>query len=264
MIKKIWLYPNNDDKSIEISNIIKEKLISNGYIIDKNCDLVIAIGGDGTFLRMVKKMNFNSNIYYVGINTGTLGFLQEIKVDEVDCFIKELKNGEFKIEEIGIQETEIETNNKKYNYLTLNEIVIRDKNLKATKLNIKINGDLLERFIGDGILIATSTGSTAYNLSFGGSIVYNTFNSLQITPIAPINTKVYRALRNSVIIPNHKEIIVEPEFDKKDLHISFDGNSYYFDNVKKIKTEIKDKTIKCIRLKHYNFPKKINEKLLTD
>lgn len=264
MIKKIWLFPNDNEKSNKLSESIKNKLISKGYVIDMDCDLAIAIGGDGAFLRMIKKTNFNSNIFYVGINTGTLGFLQEIKIDEIDGFIEELKKSQFKIDEIGIQETEIESNGKIASYLTLNEIVIRDKNLNTTKLNIKINGDLLEKYIGDGVLIATSTGSTAYNLSFGGSIVYNTFNTLQITPIAPLNTKVYRTLLNSVIIPNYKEVTIEPETDKKDLLLTMDGDNYYYDNVKRIKTEVKDKKISCIRLKHYNFPEKINEKLLTD
>ncbi len=264
MIKKIWLFSNNDEKSIKISEEIKEKLILSGYIIDKNPDLAIAIGGDGAFLRMIKKTNFDSNMFYVGINTGTLGFLQEVKTSEIDYFINALKTNDFKVEEVGIQETEIKTSENIDKFLSLNEIVIRNRNLKATKLNIKINGDLLEKFVGDGILIATSTGSTAYNLSYGGSIVYNTFNSLQITPIAPINSKVYRNLFNSVIIPDHKKIIIEPEEKKKDLILTVDGVVHYYNNVEEIKTEIKDKTIKCLRLKHYNFPTKINEKLLTD
>ncbi|MDD4036496.1 MAG: NAD(+)/NADH kinase [Bacilli bacterium] len=264
MVRKVWLFPNDNKKSLEISESIKNKLIANGYAIDENYDLAIAIGGDGAFLRMVRKTNFNSDAYYVGINTGTLGFLQEIKIEQVDQFIDELKKGEFKIDEIGIQETEVKNNGVISSHLTLNEIVIRDKNLNTTKLSIKINDDLLERFIGDGVLIATSTGSTAYNLSFGGSIVYNTFNTLQITPIAPLNTKVYRTLLNSVIIPNHKEIMIEPENDKKDLLLTIDGDNYYYDNVSYIRTEVKNKIIKCIRLKHYNFPEKINEKLLTD
>lgn len=267
MIKNIKLFINNNDKSIKIGKLIKEKFTENGFIItDENFDLGIAVGGDGAFLRMIKNNNFNSDIYYVGINSGTLGFLQEVKVDEIDKFIHELKNNDYKVEEIGIQETTVNHEHGSSKFYSLNEIAIRDINLKTLKLDIKIDGDLLERFIGEGILVASSTGSTAQNLSFGGSIVYNTFSSLQITPIAPINSKVYRSLLNSVIIPDKKviDIIPDESMDKEELLVIIDGENNVYENVRNITTKIDSKKIKCLRLKHYNFPQKINEKLLTD
>ena len=97
----------------------------------------------------------------------------------------------------------------------------------------------------------------------GGSIVYNTFTSLQITPMAPINTKVYRSLINSVIVPDKKVIDLMPS-DKNDLLVTVDGENKVYKNVENIETKIDDKKIKCLRLSHYNFPEKINEKLLTD
>lgn len=266
MIKNIKLFVNKNDKSLSTAKLIKDKLISNGFIIDdKKYDLGIAVGGDGSFLRMIKQNNFNSEIYYVGINVGHLGFLQEVKLDEIDNFIEELKLKKYKIEEIGIQETII--NSKDYinhfpEFYSLNEIIVRDKDLKVLKLDISIEKDLLEKFMGDGILISTSLGSTAHNLSYGGSIIYPTFSSLQITPMGPINSKVYRTLFNSVVIPNKKEITLIPE--NKKLIITIDGVNNIYDNVDSITTKIDDKKIKCLRLSHYNFPEKINEKILTD
>ena len=265
MIKRIKLFINNNDISFNTAKIIEDKLIKRGFIIDDdNYDLAIAIGGDGSFLRMIKSNNFNNDINYVGINAGTLGFLTEIKIDNIDEFINELINNKYKIEEIGIQETTIFHNNSSSKFYSLNEIIIRDKDLKVVKLDIKIDGDLLERYIGDGILIATSSGSTAHNLSYGGSIVYNTFTSLQITPMAPINSKVYRSLLNSVIIPDKKVINVVPNIDKRNLIVTIDGENNIYENVENIETKIDNKKIKCLRLSHYNFPEKINEKLLTD
>ena len=265
MIKNIKLFVNKNDKSLGTAKLIKDKLTNNGFIIDdKNYDLAIAVGGDGSFLRMVKQNNFNSDIYYIGINSGTLGFMQEVKVEEIDKFIEELKNNKYKVEEIGIQETIINYENSSSRFYSLNEIVIRDKNLKVVKLDINIDNDLLERFLGDGILIASSSGSTAHNLSYGGSIVYNTFTSLQITPMGPINSKVYRSLINSVIIPDKKEISLIPEENHRNLIVTVDGENNIYNNVDSVITKIDDKKIKCLRLSHYNFPEKINEKLLTD
>ncbi len=75
MIKRIKLYVNNNDKSTKNAKVVRDKFMHHGYIIDdKKYDLALAVGGDGSFLRMVHANNFNSNIYYVGVNSGTLGF----------------------------------------------------------------------------------------------------------------------------------------------------------------------------------------------
>lgn len=261
MIKNIKIFANDDFKSNNVYKLVKDKFISSGFIIsDSNYDLGIAIGGDGSFLRMVKANDFNSDIYYIGINTGTLGFLQEIKVNEVDSFIEELQNNKYKVDDIYIQETEITCDLDKFKYYSLNEIVLRNIDLGIIKLDININNNLLEHYVGDGILIATSTGSTAHNLSYGGSIVYPTFSSLQITPIGPINSKVYNTLVNSVIVPSNTFVNILPH--SKNLIITVDGVNYNHNNVDKIHTMIGNKKIKCLRLNKYNFPQKINEKML--
>ena len=263
MIKNIKLFINKNDKSLETAKLIKDKLLSNGFFMNDNkYDLAIAVGGDGSFLRMVKQNNFNSDIYYVGINSGTLGFLQEIKVEEIDKFISELKEKKYKVDKVGIQETTVNHNKESSKFYSLNEIVIRHKNLDALKLNIQDNSYGFERFNGDGLIISTSVGSSAHNLSYGGGIIYPTFTALQLTPMGPINNKVYRSLINPVIIPDKVEIKLIPEEGSKGLIVTVDGSHNYYDNVDNIITKIEDKKIKCLRLSHYSFAEKINEKLL--
>jgi NAD+ kinase len=264
MIKSIRLFVNHNDESLALGKIVKESFIKEGFTIsDNNYDLGIAIGGDGSFLRMVKATKYDSNPYYVGINTGTLGFLQEVKKDEVDKLIEEIKEEKYKIDEIGIQETRIKHKNGINDYCSLNEIVIRDEKLKVLRASIFINNDLLEVFNGDGILIASSQGSTAHNLSYGGAIVPGVFSTLQITPMGPINSKAYQTLTNSVIVPSNVEVIVKPETRTKNVMVSVDGDNPVYEEVESINTSIKDKKIKCLRFSHYNFPQKINEKLLS-
>ena len=142
----------------------------------------------------------------------------------------------------------------------VNEIVVRDKELNTLLCNVMIDNSYLEKFIGDGLLISTSFGSTAYNLSFGGAIIYNTFHTLEITPIAPLNNKAYRTLLNSVVVPSDKKITLIP--DKKSLLITIDGENNYYDDVSSIEIYMENKTIKCYRNIDYDFCKKINEKFL--
>lgn len=235
---------------------------SNFIITDKDYDLGIAIGGDGSFLRMIKAANFNSQVYYIGINTGTLGFAQEVRADQLDLFIDKLNNNNYQIKEIGVQETKVEHGKNTSTFCSLNEITIRDSELNTTILDINVNDSLLERFVGDGILISTSFGSTAYNLSFGGSIIFNDIHTLQITSIAPLNNRVYHALTNSIIIPENKTITIIPSKEKRNLIISIDGENKFYDDVKVIETFITSKRIKCLREPDYDFVKKVHEKFL--
>ena len=262
-MKKIRLFVNNNERSLEVAKNIQEKLEKKNFqIVDEDYEIAIAIGGDGSFLRMVKEANFNDKCIYVGINAGTLGFAQEINLDEINEFVKVLERDEYKIEEIGIAEIEIITPDSCSKQLALNELVVRDLDLNTTNIKIEVENNLLENYVGDGILMSTSFGSTAYNLSFGGSIVYNTFHTLQITPIAPLNNKTYRNLLNSVIIPSNKEIIITPENRTKDLLITIDGDNNEYKKVEKISVKVEERTIKVFRKKDYNFIDKINNKFL--
>lgn len=261
-ITNIKLFPNNNEKAREIEKkLIKIIENNNLSLVEEDYDLAVAVGGDGSFLRMVKENDFNSDIFYVGVNAGTLGFLQDITVEEFDGFIKNIKVGNFKYDNIGVQETYVyNDDNQMKKYYSLNEIVIRDKDLNVCKLSIKLDNEELEYFVGDGILVSTSTGSTAYNMSFGGSIVYNTLHTLQITPMAPLNSKSYRDLMCSVVVPENKEIEIIP--DNKSILLSVDGENYEESNVKKIATIVDKKRIKCIRPNNYYFSKKIKDKFL--
>lgn len=261
-IKKFRLFVNDNDKSREVADVVSNKLCEAGFKnVKKDYDLAIAIGGDGSFLRMVKATNFNSNVLYIGINAGTLGFAQEVSIEEIDKFVDELKNNKFKVDNIGVQETKVITDDSDSYFFSLNEIVIRQKELNTVVLDVNIEDVFLETAVGDGLLISTSFGSTAYNLSFGGSIVYNTFHTLQITPIAPLNNKSYRSLLNSVILPENKVISLVPQRNR-DLLITIDGENKYYENVIKVETVVDKKRINCLRRKGYNFVEKINEKFL--
>lgn len=262
-INKIKFFSNDSDSSRNIEYELRE--LFNEYkfeVVDKDYDLAIALGGDGSFLRMVKNNNFNSDIYYIGINTGTLGFLQEIRPDELKKFVESLNNDRFKEDRIGILETKITTEDSVSRYYSLNELVLRELELNVFNAAVYVGGEKLENFAGDGLLISTSVGSTAYNTSLGGSIVYNTLHTLQITPIASINTKAYRSFLNSVILPEKLHIEIYPL--KSTILAVFDGDNKRYKNVKKIECYVKNKKLKFLRMKEYNFINIVNEKILTE
>lgn len=261
-IRKLKLFTNDNIRSKMVAKEVKEKLEKNDFLlVDNDFDLAIAIGGDGSFLRMIKACNFNPDCYYVGINAGTLGFAQEVSADKIDYFIELLKSNDFREEKIGVAEVTVKTKNEEIKHCSINEIVVRDDELNTTELEVLVDGCILENFVGDGLLISTSFGSTAYNLSFGGSIVFNTFHTLQITPVAPLNSKVYRSLTNSVIVPDHMMITLIPRRKSGNVIITVDGDNNFYEDVLAIETVI-NRTVKVLRLKDYNFIQKVNDKFL--
>ena len=262
-INKFKLFVNDDTKAKCIALLLKAKLLESQFIEDENdFDLGVAVGGDGSFLRMVRSCNFDTNKFFIGVNAGTLGFLQEIKPNQIHSFVSRLKSGEFNVEEVGIQKT-IVVGKENYEFNSFNEIVIREKDLNTIYLKVCIDGQLLENFAGDGILISTSSGSTAYNLSFGGCVVYNSLHTLQLTPIAPLNNKIYKSFHNSIIVPENKIIELRPQERTKDVLISIDGENKIFCDIDKIVTTVSQDKIKCIRMSKYDYTKVIRTKFLS-
>ena len=101
-------------------------------------------------------------------------------------------------------------------------------------------------------------------MSFGESIVYNTLHTLQITPIAPLNSKAYRNLLNSVIIPEDRLIEIIPVKHKNNIIVTIDGENNIYNDINNVETSVSKKKIKCLRMKDYNFIDVVNEKFLKD
>ena len=261
-INKVKLFSNNTENSKTIEKELIKLLNEYNFEISDDFELGIAIGGDGAFLQMVKQTNFNSNPYYIGINTGTLGFLQEIKPDKIEEFIKSLNENNYKFDEIGVLETLITTENENKKYYSLNELVIRDLFLNVFKSEIYVDKVKLENFAGDGLLIATSVGSSAYNMSLNGALVYNTLHTIQINPISPLNTSAYRNLLNPIILPQESLVEIIPQ--KRNVAIMCDGEIKKIEDVSKIECSVKDKKLKFLRMKEYEFINIVNEKFIEE
>jgi len=213
--KIINVIHNSEKLSIDTAYTLKNKLISLGYTVrdsfDNKAELIICIGGDGTFLRALRTYDF-PNIPIIGINTGHLGFFTEITPNEIDHFISKYMAKDYTIQEFTPIKASICTRIDCIDLIGINEIVIKGNKSSTIHLDIYVNKNLIQRFSGDGILISTSTGSTAYNYSAGGSIVDPSLNVLQITPLAPINTNAYRSFTSSIILPSDAVIKVNPEY----------------------------------------------------
>lgn len=244
----INIISNNNTESKETSNLLKEKLKKRGFVIpteyDERAELNICVGGDGAFLSAVHRYHF-TNIPFVGVNTGHLGFFQEILPDNIDEFVDKYIKGDYVTEEIFLVKADICTQKDCFQLIGVNEIVIKGIRSKVVHLEIFIDGNHLENFCGDGIIVSTPAGSTAYNFSSGGSIVYPSLRTLQITPLSPISSRAYRSLPNSTIVPGDITISIKPEYRyENSILIVVDGFEIKYDNITNINFSMPDKTIR--------------------
>lgn len=245
--RKINLISNKNFESRKTSMQLIEKLSQRGFIVsekyDNNAELNITVGGDGAFLRAVHRNKF-PKIPFVGINTGHLGFFQEILPENIDDFINKYIQEDYEVEEISLVESKIVTNKRVYTLTSVNEIVVKGIKSKVIHLDLSIDGNHLEKFSGDGIIISTPVGSTAYNFSSGGAIIYPSLETLQITPLSPISSKAFRSLPNSAIVPGNLTITITPEkrYTNSTLIVN-DGVEFKYDDIKYIDFKMSDKKI---------------------
>ena len=259
-IKRIKLFVKSDIQSKNIATMLRDELIKNNFfIVDNDFELGIAIGGDGTYLKMVHESDFNNEIYYAGINTGTLGFLSTINPKFINEFINSINNNSFKIYKVIYLSTDVITSNNEYHFLSLNEIVVRKSDLNVLRFNIEINNNLLEYTKADGLIISTPTGSTAYNLSLNGAIIDNTLNAISIMPIAPVRNKTNNSLLNPLIM--NGKTAIKLIFNKDDITLIYDGKMKCINNVLQVETKA-IKTINCLMTNDYDFIKLINDKII--
>ncbi|MEW9121062.1 MAG: NAD(+)/NADH kinase [Thermotaleaceae bacterium] len=263
---RINIVSNDRPISKETSRILQEKLEKNGFSIseefDHNADLIICIGGDGSFLQVLHEYNF-PDIPIIGINTGHLGFFQELSPYQLDEFIFRYQKGDYAIQALYPVEALVCTRTSCIEIMGMNEIVIKADKSRTVHLNISLDDSFIEKFSGDGILVATPTGSTAYNYSLRGSIVDPRLNLLQITPIAPINTIAYRSFTSSIIVPKDTAIKIHPEYTfENSILIVTDGMEHKYNEIVEVLLKISKIKINLLRLKNYDFWSKVKEKFL--
>lgn len=270
MSRCVTIRSNNLEISRNIKKILIDKFISAGFNASEelmpNTELVISVGGDGSFLKAARDLNF-PDIPFICVNTGHLGFFAEILPDEkeIDDFISSYLKKEYKINELGLLEVEIINDSGKSSLThAINELVVRGNRSRTAHLSLFVNGNYMETFSGDGLIISTSTGSTAYNYSAGGSIVDNRLEIMQITPISPISTNAFRSFTSSIILPaKNSEISINPEYkNERSIIIVIDGEETKYSYITKIKTRQSDKKVKLLRLTNYEFWDRVYMKFL--
>ena len=244
---------SNNITEIDLIKVINESEIH-------QCDLIISIGGDGTMLKSAK-LSHQHQIPVTGINKGRLGFLTDINPSDANQTINNLISGKFITEDRLLIETIINQDGIKNSIgIALNDVAIRRKETgRMMKVTTSIDGNYINQHEGDGFIVSTPTGSTAYSLSCGGPILKPDVEAFILVPICPHSLN-----DRPMVIPSNSEILIEPILNTGEIaEIALDGDSSY--EIKQGETIIINATktpIKLIHPEDYDYFDVLRSKLL--
>ena len=227
--------------------------------ISKDLEMLIVLGGDGTLLGVSRKISSKLDIPLLGINIGNLGFLSSVDISEIDKAIFKLKNDLFKVENRMLLKCSINDINND-DQIALNDIVIARGTLsRMTKFDIYVDDKYYSSFKGDGLIIATPTGSTAYSFSAGGPFIYPDLDVILITPICP-HTKSMQTM----VLRGDSNIKINTFHEEEDVYLTVDGQKVY-EVSKKAIIEINraEKEAKLIQFDDYDYFKVLRTKILS-
>lgn len=256
-MKRYAIVSKQDEVSKNIEEKLKDAFKDNMIYDQKNPELIISIGGDGTMLYSVHEYeHLLDSVAFIGLHTGTLGFLTDYQKEEVDTFIEDVCRGDFKFYNRRL--LEVKTN--KESYLALNEFRI-ENNIRSEVLDVYINDEFLETFRGNGLCVCTVSGSTAYNKSIGGAVVCAGVGIMQLSEIAGIHHNAYRSLGSSLVLDQSHRIHLEP-YDFRQSIIGIDHLVFDAKDVEYIDIRISDKRARFAQLKKVSLMERLKRAYL--
>ena len=190
------------------------------YKFDNKLDLLIVLGGDGTLLGIARDINGRYDVPILGVNIGNLGFLSSIEIQDFGEALNKIKNGHYTIIQNRILlECTMLNQDDNDKGKALNDVVIARGTLsRMVKFEVFIDNKLYYRFKGDGIIIATPTGSTGYSFSAGGPFIYPDVDVITLTPICPHTRGM-----QPIVLKSSSEILIKAENYNGEIYLTFDG-----------------------------------------
>lgn len=266
-IEKILDYLAQKGAEIYVENAYYEFLTRSQHIDVKaagvfedynfDVDYVISMGGDGTFLKAASRVGAKGTPI-IGVNMGRLGFLADVLPGEVEAALDSLYAGECQIEEHVVIQVEAEGGVLSGNPFALNDIaVLKRDDASMISIRTQVDGEFLVNYQADGLIVTTSTGSTAYNLSNGGPIIIPQSSSLCLTPVAPHSLNI-----RPVVINDTAEITLDVESRSHNYLVAIDGRSERMTEGTRLVIRKAAHTIKIVKQRNQRYFSTLREKLM--
>lgn len=228
------------NKSFDLEEVIVfDSFHTSKQTFHQNIDLLIVLGGDGTLLSVAREINKKVKLPILGINIGNLGFLSSIEISDIDIAIEKIKRKDYTIDSRMLLNCQIADGKEEIIENGLNDIVLSRGTLsRMVKFKVFVDEKLYSTFKGDGLIVATPTGSTAYSYSAGGPFIYPNLDLITLTPICPHTKSMH-----TIVLSGDSIIKIIPEVGEEEIYVTVDGQKA---------TKVKQKTaIKISRAKKH-------------
>lgn len=223
----------------------------------QSCDIVIAVGGDGTIIHAARNAA-SAQKPILGINIGRLGFIAGLETNEFDC-LEKLIDGKYFIEERMMLEVRVLENQKTKTFTAFNDAVVARGTLsRILDFKVQLDNTKVCDYRADGLIVATPTGSTAYSLSAGGPIIDPQMNCILLSPICP-----HSLLSRPVIFGPNAKLSIQAHSDyESEIILTIDGEVFHkIQDDTKIEFSRSSSTVKILKLKNNNFYEIVTDKL---
>lgn len=254
-----YIFPRQYWQQIESMEVLKGELdVLDDWedLVSQQVDLVITLGGDGTILGCLKWV-VDSGIPILGVNLGRMGFLADIEKSRVRQAVEAFRDGQYTLDKRSV--IKLESNIELFGKLpyAINDFTLlkRDTSSMVT-IHAYVNGDYLNTYWSDGIIVATPTGSTGYSLSCGGPIIFPSSNNFVVTPVAPHNLNV-----RPIVIPDDAVVSFEIEGRAENFLCTLDSRFETISSSVKLAVKKADFHIAIVQLEEGNFLNTMRDKL---
>jgi NAD+ kinase len=227
----------------------------------QEANIIVAVGGDGAFLQAVRQSGFRDDCLYAGISTSKApSFYCDFHIDDTAKMVEAMTTESLEVRRFPIIDVTV---NNSYSFYCLNECSIRSTLIKTFEMDVYINDLHFETFRGDGMVISTPTGSTAYNKSVSGAVVDPLLPCMQVSEIASLNNNTYRTLGSSFILSNEHTLTLK--LTNEDNHyptIGMDNEASGVRHVETLSIRLSDRQIKTVKLKDNSFWRRVQRTFL--
>jgi NAD+ kinase len=227
----------------------------------RDANIIVSIGTDGTFLQAVRKTGFREDCLYAGISTsGKLSMYCDFHIDDISKMIESMTNEQIEVRRYPTINVTIDD---QFSFRCLNEFSIRSAIIKTFVMDVFIDQLHFETFRGDGMIVATPTGSTAYNKSVNGAIVDPMLPCMQVSELASVNNNHYRTLGSSFILSGERKLTLKVIQDGNDHPtMAMDNEALSVQHVEHIHVQLSEGRIKTVKLKDNSFWEKVKRTYL--
>lgn len=255
-MKRVLIHNNNKEATVQVRKSLEKVIIDNGYeVVKENPDLIAVIGGDGTMLSAIRRYK-DFDVPYVGVDTGSLGFLPSITPDNLEEIVNVLEGHSHSVNTYPMLKVVSKTvSGKVFEDYAFNEVLIKHLEPKLMSAKIFTNGKPFNYFTGDGFIVSTPVGATGYSIWAGGAATHSELEVFQLTPLNPNDNSINRPLKTSMIMPLDTTLDFEIiKAEKRKVIVACDGSRLSNDYISSVHINASEsKKVKIIRSDAFDY-----------